>query len=155
MTDRDSILQEMIDHHEIRKMLSVYCHGCDRGNGPVMASVYLEDSWDDHGPYKGPGPGYAARLMGIFKNTGAKTTHLLGQSLINLKGDEAGAETCFLAAVRKIREEGPVEISLVSGRWIDMLVREPDGWKIKKRTAVHDWTITLDVENDTHRDSGF
>jgi hypothetical protein len=43
------VLQEVIDHHEIRKVMSVYCHGCDRGDEARMASVYLEQSWDDHG----------------------------------------------------------------------------------------------------------
>jgi len=59
----EPILQEIVDHHEIRKLLSVYCHGCDRGDEHRMASVYLEDAGDDHGPYKGPGKGLVKRVM--------------------------------------------------------------------------------------------
>ena len=55
----DDILKEMIDHHLIIKTLNEYCHGCDRLDRVRMASVYAEDSWDDHGLNKCPGPQFA------------------------------------------------------------------------------------------------
>ena len=53
----DSRLQEMLDHYEIRKTLALYCHACDRADEAMMAGVYTgEDSFDDHGHVKAPGP---------------------------------------------------------------------------------------------------
>ena len=142
-----SALQEIIDHHEIRKVLSVYCHGCDRGDEVRMSSVYLEDSWDDHGVYKGPGKGLAKRVM---SKTGADrtVTHLLGQSLINVKGDEAGAETYFFAVIAEKGQHSGDVLTQLGGRFVDTFLRVHGEWKIKKRTCVRDWSISLDVTKD-------
>ena len=105
-TQINATLQEMIDHHEIRKLLAVYCHGCDRGDGPRMASVYLDDSWDDHGDFKGSGAELTQRVMNSIVTRGIKCIHLLGQSQINVTGEEAGAETYFLATICDKDENG-------------------------------------------------
>jgi hypothetical protein len=154
-TDIDATLREMIDYHEIRKLLSIYCHGCDRGDGPRMASVYLEDSWDDHGPYKGPGWAFAKRVMSNTANFGRTNTHLLGQSQIRIDGDVAGVETYFLAVITEKDEQGRDIITQMGGRYVDTLLREQAEWKIKKRLCIRDWSITLDIENDRLRDFPF
>jgi SnoaL-like domain len=139
----DSRLQEMLDHHDIRKLLNIYCHGCDRGDGAMMHSVYAEDSWDDHGRYKGKGKDFTETVMRSFADGGTKCVHLLGQSLINVTGDRAGAETYFLASIlNKDAQEGE-RITLLAGRYVDVLERSSDGWKIKDRLVVRDWSRDL------------
>ena len=73
-------LQEIIDHHEIRKLLAVYCHGCDRGDEHRMASVYLDNGWDDHGTYKGPGKGFAKYVMNMLA-TGSTQIRAFARSI--------------------------------------------------------------------------
>jgi hypothetical protein len=146
MTAINATLQDMIDHHEIRKMLSVYCHGCDRGDSPRMGSVYAQESWDDHGVYKGSGSGFA-ELSGQQAATGRKLHHMLGQTLINVTGDAAGAETYFLATITRY-DTGRELITLLGGRYVDALVREDGQWKVKDRVCVHDWSRTLDTMVD-------
>jgi SnoaL-like domain len=61
----DPLLQELIDHHQIRKTLAEYCHACDRGDEAMMAECYTgEDSWDDHGLVKASGPEYVKIMIG-------------------------------------------------------------------------------------------
>ena len=141
-------LQEIIDHHEIRKLLSVYCHGCDRGDEHRMASVYLDDAWDDHGSYKGPGKQFVRQVMNALATGGPKLTHLLGQSLININGNEAGAETYFMASTIKTNQDGCEVANLMAGRYVDTLLRKNGQWKISKRICVRDWSISLDVEKN-------
>jgi hypothetical protein len=148
-------LQEIIDHHEIRKMLSVYCHGCDRGDEQRMASVYLDEGWDDHGTYKGSGKGFAKYVMEILSSGTLKYAHSLGQSLINVKGDEAGAETYFVASGIETTTDGSKVGNLIFGRYVDELRREGDAWKILKRVCVRDWSISLDVEKDWLENANF
>lgn len=63
----DARLQEMLDHHEIRKTLAEYCHACDRADAKLMGSVYTgDDSFDDHGKVRAPGPEYARMMTGTF-----------------------------------------------------------------------------------------
>jgi hypothetical protein len=151
----NQILQEIIDHHEIRKLLAVYCHGCDRGDEQRMASVYLDDGWDDHGTYKGPGKGFAKYVMNMLATGSIKFAHSLGQSLINVKEDEAGAETYFVASGIETNPEGRKIGNLIFGRYVDTLRRTDGSWKILKRVCVRDWSISLDVEKDWLEHSNF
>jgi hypothetical protein len=46
-------------------------------------------------------------------------------------------------------------VTLLSGRYVDTLLREGGQWKIDKRICVRDYSITLDVNNDWLRDNPF
>lgn len=149
----DARLQELLDHHEIRKTLTEYCHGCDRCDEAHMASVYLKDSWDDHGLIKAPGREFA-RLMTTEILRRTKTlSHLLGQSLIKVNGEEAGAETYFIA-VQLRTDHGEEMCDQLGGRYLDRLRHENGCWLIKHRVVVRDWSISLPVGQDSFVNAG-
>ena len=150
----DDELQEMLDHHRIRKTLSEYCHGCDRCDEGVMSSVYLEDSWDDHGIYQAPGAEFAIQMIASIHDTTDSLFHLLGQSLITVTGDDAAAETYFFAASTSTGEDGKEICNQLGGRFVDKLRRENGRWLIRHRTVVRDWAISLPVEADWTADAG-
>jgi hypothetical protein len=150
----DKRLQELLDHHEIAQVLKEYCHGCDRGDEPRMASVYLEDSFDDHGVFKAPGKQFAKLMMERILATTDSLFHMLGQSLIRVDGDEAGAETYFFAVSRSKREDGTPMCNQLGGRFVDKLRREDGRWLIEHRVVVRDWAISLPVEADWTAASG-
>lgn len=150
----DDELQEMLDHHRIRKTLSEYCHGCDRCDEAVMSSVYTEDSWDDHGIYQAPGAEFSARMIAAIHETTSSLFHLLGQSLITVTGDEAVAETYFFAASTSDGEDEGEICNQLGGRFVDKLRRENGRWLIRHRTVVRDWAISLPVEADWTVDAG-
>ena len=145
----DPRLQEMLDHHEIRKALALYCHACDRGDEKLMASVYSgEDSFDDHGLVQAPGPEYAAIMSGNIRERTDAVWHVLGQSMIVVDGDTAGAETFFLGFMRLKPIDGISKLNQLAGRFVDKLVRIDGAWKIKHRTCVRDTSVTLTVTED-------
>lgn len=150
----DPRLQEMLDHHEIRKTLSEYCHGCDRCDEERMGSVYLEDSFDDHGNFRASGPEFVRLMTAEVRTTTTGLSHLLGQSLIRVDGDEAGAETYFLAVIRKAGEDGGETCHQLGGRFIDKLNRVDGRWRIKHRCVVRDWSISLPIEQDWVAENG-
>jgi hypothetical protein len=145
----DARLQELIDHHEIRKLLAEYCHACDRADGTLMASLYTgDDSFDDHGLVRAPGPEYARKMTDLIHQRSEVVSHILGQSLIMVDGDTASAETFFLGLMRLPPADGTPRLNQLAGRFIDRLVRVNGQWKIKHRIAVRDTSITLKVEED-------
>lgn len=145
----DAQVQEMLDHHEIRKTLALYCHGCDRADEDLIRSVYTrEGSFDQHGAIKAPGPIYAREMTALIKETSDVLSHTLGQSLIQVEGDIAKAETFFLAFIAADGADGLPRLSHLSGRFVDKLEREGSTWKIKHRVAVHDMSITHRIEED-------
>jgi hypothetical protein len=150
----DPRLQEMLDHYEIRKTLAQYCHGCDRCDEPRMAGVYVEDSWDDHGHRRAPGPEYARLMAGEVLATTDSMYHLLGQSQIRVNGDEAAAETYFLAVSTGPNADGVETCNQLGGRFVDRFERQGDRWLIKHRTVLRDWAISLPVEQDWTAEAG-
>lgn len=144
----DAELQEMLEHHRIRKVLAEYCRGCDRCDEPLMASIYAADSWDDHGIVRAPGAEYSQIMCSKVAETTETLSHTLGQSLIRLDGDEAGAETYFLAVARDTAPDGTPMCNQLGGRFVDRLVREGGRWKVKHRVAVRDWSVAIPLTHD-------
>lgn len=144
----DAELQEMLDHFRIRKVLAEYCRGSDRCDVPLMAGVYARESWDEHGIFTGPGDEFARFVTPLVIETTEAMSHSLGQSLITVNGDEAGAETYFIAAARDTAPDGTAMCNQLGGRFVDRLIREDGKWKVKHRVAVRDWTMAVPLNHD-------
>jgi hypothetical protein len=114
-----------------------------------MAAVYWEDSWDDHGVTQAAGPQFA-RLMSreIIPRSCETLSHILGQSLINVDGDSAGAETYYIAVTRDTGADGEPRCNQLGGRYIDRLERRGGEWRIKHRICLRDWSMSLRLEDD-------
>jgi hypothetical protein len=155
--DMDPRLQELLDHHEIRQLLATYCHGCDRGDEVEMASTYASESWDDHGPRKMEGRRFSIETVEESLRTTTLVSHLLGQSLIKVNGDAAGAETYFIAALLYPSKGGGggETIGQLGGRYVDTLVRENGKWLIKSRICVREWSHSHAVAGDWLANAGF
>jgi hypothetical protein len=144
----DERLQEMLDHYEITKTLRDYCRGCDRCDEPLMGSVYLEDSWDDHGSVKASGAEFTRIMIGDILARTETLSHLLGQSEVTVNGDEAGAETYFIAGMKNSSGDGERMCNLLGGRFVDRLRREEGRWRIEHRTVLRDWSVSIPVHED-------
>jgi hypothetical protein len=153
-SDMDARLREMLDHHDIRQTLAEYCHACDRADEAMMASLYTTDSFDDHGLVRAPGADYAKAMTKLIVDRTEAVWHVLGQSLIKVDGDKAGAETFFLGFMRLNPQDGVSRINQLAGRFVDKLERVEGKWKIKHRTCVRDTSITLTVEEDMQASYG-
>jgi hypothetical protein len=144
----DAQLREMIDHFQIRKLLAQYSRGCDRADLPLMASIYAQDSWDDHGIVQASGADYSRIMCERVKETTESLAHVLGQSVIAVDGDEAGAETYFIAVARDTAEDGTPMCNQLGGRFVDRIVREDGQWKVKHRKVLRDWSVAIPLEHD-------
>ena len=122
-----------------------------------MATAYIEDSWDDHGVNKCPGPEFVRRVMAGMVDGGLTCSHHMDRSLVNIDGDTAGAETNFMAVTKTPGggDGGEDQLHLMGGRYIDRLLRIEGEWKIKHRTCVRDWSISLRVAEDWAGTRGF
>ena len=150
-------LQELWDHHEIRQMLATYCHGCDRSDVAEMSSVYCAQSWDDHGANKCDGRAFAALILEEAQRTTRVVSHQLGQSLIRVKGERAGAETYFVATLiaQGAAPDGAERMTQLGGRYVDTLEREDGAWRIKERLCVRDWSTTGMIDPGYLANAGF
>lgn len=150
-------LQEALDHLDIRRVLAEYCHACDRADGAMMAALYAgAESFDDHGAVKASGPDYARIMTKLIEERTEAAWHILGQSIINIDGDAAAAETFFLAYFRLRAAEGAAPLlNQLAGRFVDELQRIDGRWKIRRRTCVRDVSLTQPIDSDLYAAHGF
>lgn len=144
----DARLQEMLDHHDIRRVLNEYCQACDRLDFERLSDVYWEDAWEDHGSNKCPAVEFVPIVTAALASTTSMCSHLLGQSIIEVDGDEAGAETYFIATVRDKGADGQERLNEMGGRYVDRLARREGHWRLLKRICVRDWSISFRPEED-------
>lgn len=131
-------VRELLDKQAIRDVLARYCRGIDRCDGPLVASCYVEHSYDDHGPFQGTGWELATRPDRYSRKNKA-SHHALCQTLIELDGDVATAESYIV--YRRVYTDDIAVDRLVEGnaRYLDRFIRCPDGqWRIQTRRTVMD-----------------
>lgn len=134
---RDDEVAEVADRLAIRDTLARVARGCDRVDADAIEHCYAEDSIDKHGPLYGSGREFAARPERPAASN-VRSHHLLGQSIIELSGNDAVAETYFIA--HDIFDgDGPRVAREYFGRYLDQLTRTERGWKVRMREVVIDW----------------
>jgi hypothetical protein len=124
-------VQAWIDKNELAELVAVLSSAVDRGDRARIVSCYAEESYDDHGVWKGSGQEFADFICGPGSLTSMH--HLLGQSVFGIAGKEAWAETFFIF-------HGVAGTAAVSGygRYVDYFQKIDETWKLKYRRVVPD-----------------
>jgi ketosteroid isomerase-like protein len=118
-----------IDKQELAELIAVLSSAVDRGDRDRIASCYTEDSFDDHGTFKGTGQEFADFVGG--PGPMSSMHHLIGQSIFDVDGDEAWGETFYVfhgtAGTTKVTGHG---------RYVDYFRRIGGSWKLAYRRVV-------------------
>lgn len=76
----------------------------------------------------------------------SRTMHFVGNTLYDVRGNEATGEVYCVAHHVRAGDDGPVDY-VMHIRYDDDYVRDPDGeWHIRRRRLVTLWTSTLPVD---------
>ena len=137
----DERLERLLDEAEIRQCIFNYCHAADRMDLELLSDCYTEDAIDDHGDKKGRVSEFISWLDQHRGNRGAKQ-HLVGNSMIAINDDAAVCESYYICYI-ELLDDDREECVLISGRYVDHLVRDAGVWRIRERTVVVDWTRSL------------
>jgi hypothetical protein len=135
-------LQEWLDKLALAELLAVLSAAVDRGDREAIIGCYAEESYDDHGAFKGSGREFADMICAP-SDPGHQMTmhHLLGQSVFDVEGDDAWGETFFVMHAI-IGGAGRPMTSF--GRYVDYFRRIDDTWKVVYRRVVPDVTLPGD-----------
>jgi len=137
--DTAAELQALLDHHKVRDCIARLARGEDRRDAAVLSACFWPDSTFDYAMYKGSFPEYLAWVVpGADAIT--NTQHVLGQTVIDLDGDKAKAETYVMSYHRVDMGEGVGERdTCIGGRYCDEMEKRGGTWAIKHRTMLYDW----------------
>lgn len=136
----DPQLAQLIDHHEISKVLIRYAHALDARDWELLGSCFATDGVTDYGDLGGINDG-REQIVGLCRDALSgldASQHLIGSVAIELNGDEASA-VCYLQAQHVFKGAEGGDNFLVGGTYRDRLVRAPEGWLIAHRTLQASW----------------
>lgn len=137
--DTDAAVRRLLDESEIRAVLARYARGIDRRDMDVVRSCYHPDATDAHGQYNGDVEGFIQNSTSRWTGKSESMTHEFGQSLIEIDGDRAWAESYCLCYIRLKPEQdhGTPMDRLGNIRFVDLFERRDGEWRIAHRKVVH------------------
>jgi hypothetical protein len=147
MTDQS--LTTLLDRDGIRECIVRLARGEDRRDAAVLRAVCWPDFTCDHGMSTGTLEDYVAWVV---PGSAAipLTLHTLGQSLIEVQGDTAAAETHVTAYHRMVVDDGTDDV-VIGGRYLDRMEKRDGRWRIAHRTMLYDWYQELGPSVDWAR----
>ncbi|VXC80342.1 conserved hypothetical protein [Burkholderia sp. 8Y] len=153
-TNMTDDLQRLIDKDQIRDVLLRYARGVDRREWELVRATFFEDGYDDHADFSGSRDNFIAFVREKHDASSfAKSTHLLGNCLIELASDRVAAvETYFVANLQMGPDAGSQRAMLdaqhadsrenmrveVVGRYVDRFEKRDGEWRVVRRRTVFD-----------------
>ena len=130
-------LKALLERDEIRERIVRLARGEDRRDARLISASYWPDSTTDYGVFKGT---FADYLAWVVPGSPAipVTQHILGQSVIDLIGDLALAET-YVTAYHRIDTGAEERDTVIGGRYLDRFEKRGHEWRIAQRTMLYDW----------------
>lgn len=135
-------LMALLDREKIRDCIARLARGEDRRDSNLLKACYWPDAVVDFGMYSGAFSDYL-KLVVPGMEAITNTQHIIAQSLIEIEGDIAKAETHVISYHRVDLGEGEHD-TVIGGRYLDRLEkRAGEGraaeWRIASRTMLYDW----------------
>jgi len=121
-----------------------YARGVDRCDPELVRSTYHVDAYDDHGGYQGDAGGFVDWVKPTVMDTFSATMHKLGNCLIEVRGNEAFAETYAVAHHVLGQLDEPSDM-IMGVRYIDRLEDRGEGWKIAHRRMSFEWERNVSI----------
>ncbi len=139
-------LKILLDRDKIRDCLARLARGEDRRDAALIRASCWPDSTTDYGVFLGSFDEYLAWV--VPGSTAIKVTqHVLGQSVIDLDGDTARAETQVVSYHRIDMGEAERD-TVIGGRYLDRLEKRGGEWRIAQRVMLYDWYQDFGVAID-------
>lgn len=157
---RDEKISLMLDRQEIEQVLKLYCRAIDRLDADLLRSIYHPDGVDDHGNFSGNAHEFVDFIMEELRQTTLYGFHTVTQSIIDVQGSIAAAESTYIgyhringewddvcgffgesyaAEARRRNLLGREHEYICGGRYIDRLEKRDGNWKVLRRKITNEW----------------
>ena len=122
-----------MDKDAIRELLHLYCFHMDEGKFTELGALFAaEGEWI--APYRAArGPAEIAAWLTQSVPPIPKRMHYVMNSVIAVTGDDATAKSNYFVMVEG--PDGPTPS--VCGTYADVLIREANGWRFRRRELIH------------------
>ena len=136
----DQAIQTLLDKQAIYELSCRYMRGLDRLDADSLLSVFWEDAYCEYGFMNGDAPTFIVFAISALRDH-ASNQHMIGNTLIEVEGDEAFGEVYF-HAYHKVKSDTGFDDLIVAGRYLDRYERRDGVWKMAYRSERVDWSRT-------------
>ncbi len=146
MNNNEKRLLERLDKGEIVDCIARLARGEDRRDFDLISKSFSPDAVIDMGVFKGP---FSQYIQWVVPGDPALpvTTHTLGQSHIELRDGFAKAET-YVTSYHRVDTGSEHRDTAIGGRYLDVLKKFDDQWRIVERTLLYDWFMDYGIAVD-------
>jgi hypothetical protein len=129
----DTQLSQLVDRQQIADLLHTYCREVDLCHPAEITALFTEDAVGDYGSRLGGVLRGREELFGFFSGLSlfTATSHHLSNIVITFDGPDRARSESVLFAWHQF--PGDAEDAFLYARYIDEVVRTPDGWRIAHR----------------------
>jgi hypothetical protein len=139
-------LSSLVDREGIRDRIIRLARGEDRRDAKAIGAAFWPEATTDFGIFAGSFDEYLAWVVPGAPGIPV-TQHVLGQTLIDLKGEVALTET-HVTAYHRV-DFGTAEHDVViAGRYLDRFTKRDGEWRIVRRVMLYDWVRDHGVSAD-------
>lgn len=142
--------EEVSDRMAVLDVLHRHCRGLDRNEPELLKGCYWPESTVDYGSFKGPAHSFADLIGPALAQAYELTRHSISNTLVELSGDTAVAESYVHAGHLFI---GGQKEMCFNGRYLDRLERRQGHWCIIHRQVVMDWSRTQNLEDERNSEA--
>lgn len=136
----------------IRACLFRVCRAIDRLDEELLRTAFHPDAQVHYGKiYEGDVGGWVTSAI-KHQGTQSQRQHLIGNIYIEMRGDEAVAESYELDR-HKTPINGEIRDLVLAARTLDRFVRRDGEWRIIERTKVMDWGRTIVGDDAVYQNS--
>jgi len=133
---------QVSDLLELKDLALQYARCVDSRDGTALAALFVEDGVIDGSGYYTKGQADIAKIPAFLDRRYQATFHAVQNHTLRLDGDRAEGEVYALSHhLRKEPDDSMVDYVMVM-RYRDAYVRQPDGWRFRRREILVDWTET-------------
>ncbi len=125
-------LRDLLDRDAIRHLQIRYAWSLDNHRWDALAEVFLPDAVADYRGERFEGLGAIVAKCASSLEPADASQHLNGSHWAQINGDSAVAG-CYFIATKYIADTPGGDTFVVGGKYIDQMVRTPEGWRIAHR----------------------
>lgn len=143
--------EEVADRLAIIEVIHAYSRGLDRADADLLLATCWPDAEVDYGFFRGEAHPFLSNMPTGLKSY-RNTQHQISNTLIEIDGNEARAESYLTAHHYKEVDGGDDTEMTYIGRYLDHFEKRGDLWKISFRKIVMTWhqdaKVTADFEKN-------
>lgn len=143
MTSDDARMQEMLDEHQLRKLVHRYCRAVDRGDVDELRQLYHHDASDSHGSFSSGSAIDLIDQIAAARPYVRSMQHHVTTVDFAIDGNAAEGEVYTLATHTFVADGRDVDV-IVGGRYLDRYEKRDGTWKIVERAIVTDTAYVND-----------